>query len=125
MARRGPSFSLRALTIACTDPVRSSRFYRDVLGAAVVPTDNGIGWWFRLGVLDINLMPNAAERSPAAFPTHAMPIPLLEVANLAEAAEWFAQNEVEVVDPGDGQFMQVADPDGLVIEAWQVNLGRE
>jgi catechol 2,3-dioxygenase-like lactoylglutathione lyase family enzyme len=119
VANRGPTFSVRALTIACTDPDRSERFYRDVLGAAVLPTDNGVGWWFRLGSLDLNLLPNAAEPSPAEFPTHAMPILWLEVRELAAAAEWFARHGVVVVDPGDGQFMQVADPDGLVIEVWQ------
>ena len=72
-----------------------------------------------MGSLDINLLPNAAERSPAEFPTHAMPILWLEVPSLDAAADWFARNEVEIVDPGDGQFMQVADPDGLVIEVWQ------
>jgi catechol 2,3-dioxygenase-like lactoylglutathione lyase family enzyme len=110
---------VRALTIACTDPQRSERFYREVLGAAVLPTDNGVGWWFRLGSLDLNLLPNAAEPSPAVFPTHAMPILWLEVPELAVTAAWFARHEVAVVDPGDGQFMQVADPDGLIIEVWQ------
>jgi catechol 2,3-dioxygenase-like lactoylglutathione lyase family enzyme len=119
MASRGPSFCMRALTIACTDLEQSERFYRDVLGAGVLPTDNGIGRWFRLGSLDINLLPNAAERSPAEFPTHAMPILWLEVPSLDAAGDWFARNEVKIVDPGDGQFMQVADPDGLVIEVWQ------
>lgn len=118
MASHRPRFRMRALTIACTDPDRSSRFYREVLGATVIPTDNGIGWWFRLGSLDINLLPNAVERSPAEFPRHAMPIPWLEVPDLEAAAEWFARHQVEVIDPGDGQFMQIADPDGLVIEVW-------
>src|SRR5262245_46310975 len=108
-----PTFRVRALTIACTDPERSARFYRDVLGAATIPTDNGVGWWFRLGSLDINLLPNAEEPSPAEFPTHAMPIPWLEVSDLAAVTAWFDRHGVTVVDPGDGQFMQVADPDGL------------
>jgi catechol 2,3-dioxygenase-like lactoylglutathione lyase family enzyme len=116
---REPTFSVRALTIACTHLERSERFYRDVLGATVLPTDNGVGWWFRLGSLDLNLLPNAAEPSPAAFPTHAMPILWLEAPELAAAAAWFARHEVVVVEPGDGQFMQIADPDGLVIEVWQ------
>lgn len=120
MVRR-PIFLFRALTIACTDPERSACFYRDVLGATALPTDNGVGWWFRLGSLDLNLLPNAGERSPARFPMHAMPIPWVEVADLSAAAAWFARHSVEVVDAGDGQFMQVADPDGLVIEVWQVS----
>lgn len=72
-----------------------------------------------LGSLAITLMPNAAERSPAAFPTHAMTILWLEVDDLAAAARRFAQSKVEVVRPSDGLFMQIADPDGLIIEVWQ------
>lgn len=119
MAGRSPTFLARALTIACTDVKRSEHFYKTVLGATVLPTDNGVGWWFRLGPLAITLMPNATERSPAAFPTHAMPILWLEVDDLDAAARRFARYEVEVIDPGDGQFLMVADPDGLVIEVWQ------
>lgn len=74
---------------------------------------------FRLGSLDITLLPNARERSPAEFPAHAMPILWLEVTDLAAATAWFAGHGVEVIEPGDGQFMQVADPDGLVVEVWQ------
>lgn len=118
-ATQGPEFTVRALTIACTDSDRTVWFYRDVLGASVIPTDNGIGWWFRLGSLEINLLVNALERSPAEFSTHAMPIPWLEVSDLSAAAAWFERNKVDVIDPGDGQYVQVADPDGLVIEVWQ------
>lgn len=122
MGASSPAFSVRALTIACTDCARSEQLYKTVLGASVLPTDNGVGWWFRLGSLDINLLPNAAERSPAEFPTHAMPILWLEVQDLAAASDHFSRNGVEIIDPGDGQFMQVADPDGLVIEVWQLEL---
>jgi catechol 2,3-dioxygenase-like lactoylglutathione lyase family enzyme len=114
-----PRFHVRALTIICTDPQKSAAFYRDVLGAAPLPTDNGIGDWFRLGTLEITLLPNASEHSPATFPTHAMPVLWLEVENLKAAAEQFARQGVSVVDAGDGQFMMIADPDGLVIEVWQ------
>ena len=119
MVDRKPAFRVRALTIACTDVERSARFYETVLGAAVIATDAGTCRWFRLGSLDITLMPNADERSPAQFPTHAMPILWLEVDDLAAAANRFASANVEVIEPGDGQFMMVADPDGLVIEVWQ------
>lgn len=121
MASRKPAFRVKALTIACTDRRRSERFYRTVLGATPFPTDDpGYGCpWLRLGSLPITLMPNATERSPAEFPTHAMPILWLEVDDLAAAAVRFARQKVEVVTPSDGQFMQIADPDGLVIEVWQ------
>ncbi len=122
MADHKLSFRAKALTIACTDQRRTERFYRDVLGATVVPTDDpGYGCpWLRLGSLAITLMPNASQRSPAEFPTHAMPILWLEVDDLAAAARQFVRDGVEVVTPSDGQFMQIADPDGLVIEVWQV-----
>jgi catechol 2,3-dioxygenase-like lactoylglutathione lyase family enzyme len=120
MASNEVSFRGKALTIACTDLRRSARFYEEVLGAAVVPTEDGIGCpWYRLGSLVLTLMPNAAERSPATFPAHAMPILWLEADDLEAAARRFARHDVEVVTPSDGQFMQVADPDGLVIEVWQ------
>jgi catechol 2,3-dioxygenase-like lactoylglutathione lyase family enzyme len=112
-----PMFNVFALTIACTHLERSQQFYDIVLGAERIPTD--VGWWYRLGALKITLLPNATEPSPAAFPTHAMPILWLEVDNLPAAAERFAQYGVRVITPGDGQYMQVADPDGLVIEVWQ------
>ena len=110
---------VRALTIACTDPDRTSRFYEQVLGAKRVPTD--VGDHFQLGSLGIALVANASERSPATFPTHAMPILWLEVSDLAEAAAHFARHDVPIVDEGDGQFMMIEDPDGLVIEIWQAD----
>ena len=121
MTRRTLSFRVKALTIACTDHRRSERFYREILGATTLPTDDpGYGCpWLQLGTLAITLMPNATERSPAVFPTHAMPILWLEVDDLEEAARQFAKHDVEVVTPSDGQFMQIADPDGWVIEVWQ------
>jgi hypothetical protein len=84
-----PTFRVRALTIACTDADRSEHFYREVLGATPLPTDNGLGWWFRLGSLDINLLPNAAEPSPAEFPVHAMPIlwPALSATSLMSGGQ--------------------------------------
>ncbi len=125
MGLRTVNFLGKAITITCTDRHRSERFYVGVLGAERLPGDGFGCSWFRLGALTLSLMSNAAERSPAEFPTHAMQILWLEVADLAAAAEWFAQHGVEVLDPGDGQFMQVADPDGLVIEVWQSQPGSE
>ena len=109
----------RAITIACTDPARSVRFYETVLGAVRRPSDNGIGNSFRLGGIDIVLLPNATEISPGVFPTHAMPILWLEVDDLAAAQRSIAEHGVAVIDEGDGQFLMVADPDGLVIEIWE------
>ncbi len=91
MTGRNLAFRVRALTVVCTDVTRSAQFYETVIGASRIQTDNGIGWWYRLGSLDITLMPNAAERSPAAFSTHAMPILWLEVEDLPAAIDWFAR----------------------------------
>ena len=85
-----------------------------------MPTDNGIGRRFRFGEFEIVLMPNAAEPSPAEFPTPAMPILRLEADDLAATTEWFAEQDVPIVDPGDDQFLMIADPDGLVIEVRQM-----
>lgn len=119
MAGKDRTFRATALTVACTDAQRSEAFYRDMLGATIVPTDNGIGRRFRFGELEIVLMPNAVKASPAEFPTHAMPILRLEVDDVAATTEWFAEQDVPIVDPGDDQFVMIADPDGLVIEVWQ------
>jgi catechol 2,3-dioxygenase-like lactoylglutathione lyase family enzyme len=119
VGNKEPIFSVRALTINCTNVERSVNFYKTVLGASVVSTDNGIGWWYRLGSLEITLLPNAIEKSPAVFPTHAMPMLWLEVGDLDAAAEQFARHAVLIVEPSDGQSMMVADPDGLFIEVWQ------
>ena len=116
-------FEVAAITISCTDVERSERFYREVLGAAPLPTDDGVGWWYQLGTMKLTLLPNAAEPSPASFPTHAMSMLWLEVDDLKAAAQRFSQYDVAVIDQGDGQFMMVADPDGLIIEVWQAQAG--
>ena len=119
MARRKVAFRAKALTIACTDLARTEAFYRTVLGAAPDPRDGQGCPWFRLGSLSVTLMPNATERSPAAFPTHAMTILWLEVDDLEAAHARFVRHGVEIIQPSDGTFMIVADPDGLLIEVWQ------
>jgi len=122
MQGRKPIFQVRALTIACSDKHASDQFYRVVLGAEPLPTDNGVGYWYRLGTLDITLLTNASEPSPAEFPTHAMPILWLEVDDLDLAKAHFARHKVPVIDPGDGQFMLITDPDRIVIEVWQAEI---
>jgi predicted enzyme related to lactoylglutathione lyase len=43
----------------------------------------------------------------------------LQVNDLEAAARRFAKAGVEIIQPSDGQFMMIADPDGLVMEVWQ------
>lgn len=112
-------FRFRSITIYCTDVEQSTRFYEGVLGAARKSTDHWVGDRFRLGGVELSLAPNAAERSPGIFPTHAMSALWLEVDDLAETTRRFKQEGVMIVDEGDGQFLMIADPDGLVIEIWE------
>ena len=119
MAGNNASFRGKAVTISCTDPDQSERFYRDVLGAAPDHREGFGCKWFRLGTFLFSLMPNATEPSPATFPTHAMPILWLEVDDLQTAFRWLVQNSVRIVQAPDGQVMLISDPDGLLIEVWQ------
>ena len=59
MASRKLAFRVEALKIVCVDRQRSERFYRQVLGAATLPTsDPEYGCpWLRLGSLAISLLP--------------------------------------------------------------------
>lgn len=116
---RAPKFHVRAVTIACSDLQRSGEFYEKVLGATSLATDNGLGRWYRLGKWEFTLLPNASKRSPASFPDDAMFMLWLEVDDLGRAIEHFTAAQVTIVDPGDGQFITIADPDGLLIEVWE------
>jgi catechol 2,3-dioxygenase-like lactoylglutathione lyase family enzyme len=113
------SFRGKALTIACTNLQQSVHFYENLLGAVVLPEDGYGCPWYRLGSFVFTLLPNAAERSPASFPTHAMAMLWLEVEDLEAARGRLTQFGVKIIQPPDGQSMLIADPDGLVIEVWQ------
>mgnify|MGYP002789942467 CR=1 FL=1 len=111
-------FDARAITIHCTDLDRSDRFYHAILGGEIVPTDGGLQRRYRLGKLELILLPNAEAVSPATFPIHAMPLLWLEVADLSATTAWLTQHQVTIVDPGDDPSLMIADPDGIVIEVW-------
>lgn len=109
-----------AVTIACTDRDRSAAFYERVLGAVPIPERCDVGChWYRLGSLVLSLMPAAEARSPASFPAHAMAMLWLEVDDLAGAYRHLADANVQIVEPPNGPYMLIADPDGLIIEVWQ------
>jgi catechol 2,3-dioxygenase-like lactoylglutathione lyase family enzyme len=107
-----------AITIACTDLDRSERFYCDLLGARAEFRDGQGCRWLTMGSMRISLMQNAEQASPARFGVHAMPILWLETPDLALAQRTLEASGVAIVHPSDGQFMVVADPDGLVVEIW-------
>jgi catechol 2,3-dioxygenase-like lactoylglutathione lyase family enzyme len=112
-------FRLTSITISCTDLARSARFYEDVLGAVLDPRD-GVGCrWYRLGSAWISLMPNSFRPSPSQMPDDAMAMLWLETNDLAAAERRFEEFHVTVLQPSDGQFMLITDPDGIVIEVWQ------
>jgi catechol 2,3-dioxygenase-like lactoylglutathione lyase family enzyme len=119
MAGRKTSFQVAAVTIACTDLARSVKFYETVLGAVRQPGDGYGCPWFKLGPISISLLPNAVEASPAKFPDHPMAMLWLETDDLAAAVRRFARSGITVLQPSDGQFMMITDPDGIVIEVWQ------
>src|SRR5262245_17984166 len=110
MAAKKITFRGKAVTIACTDLKRSERFYARVLGGKRLPGD-GLGCtWLRVGEVTLSLMPNAEERSPAEFPTHAMPVLWLVVDDLAAAHRHLRRNRDQVLEHHEDEFMLVVDP---------------
>ena len=120
MAKGKPSLRVAAVTIACMDLARSVKFYEQVLGAVREEGDgNGVCPWFKLGPISISLLCNATEASPANFPDHPMAMLWLETDDLAAVAKRFDKFKINVLEPSNGDFMIVSDPDGIIIEVWQ------
>jgi catechol 2,3-dioxygenase-like lactoylglutathione lyase family enzyme len=122
MSRKRPAIAFRgkAITIACTDKARSHRFYAEVLGAELLPGDGYGCPWYRLGSLTFSLLPNASEPCPVSFPTQAGTMLWLEVDDLGAAHRHLIQQGVSVVELHESESMIVTDPDGVLIEIWQV-----
>ena len=123
MARRKVAFRPKALVISCRDHHRSALFYEAVLGATRIPGDgDGYGCpWFRLGPWELSLMPNATEDSAGLLPAHAATMLMMEVDDLRAAHRYCVRAGVVVVEPPNGPYMIIADPDGLHIEVWQAD----
>ena len=114
-----PIFSVRAVTVVCSDLERSCEFYESVLGAEPLPSE-GACRWYRLGSTEIAFAPNADRDSPASFGNDALTMIWLEVDNLEVADRHFLSHNVEVIQPSvEGPMMIIADPDGLPIMVWQ------
>jgi predicted enzyme related to lactoylglutathione lyase len=94
-------------------------FYEKVLGATRLPGDGYGCPWFRLGEWELSLMPNATESSARLFPAHAANMLLVEVDDLEAAHQFCVQAGAEIIEPPNGPYMIIADPDGLHIEVWQ------
>jgi catechol 2,3-dioxygenase-like lactoylglutathione lyase family enzyme len=121
MAKGKVEFRPKAVVISCIDHHRSARFYEGVLGASRLPGDGYGCPWFRLGPWDLSLMPNATEGSAGLLPAHAATMLMLEVDDLEAVHRYCLQAGVEVVEPPNGPYMIIADPDGLQIEVWEAD----
>ncbi len=121
MAKGKVRFQPKALVISCRDHHRSAQFYEGVLGAIRLPGDGYGCPWFRLGVWEFSLMPNATEDSVGLLPSHAATFLMLEVDDLETAYRYCLKAGVTIVEPPNGPYMIIADPDGLQIEVWQAD----
>jgi len=124
VARVKVGFRPKALLISCRDHHRSAQFYEGVLGAVRLPGEGSAGYgcpWFRLGPWELSLMPNATEGSASLLPEHAATMLMLEVDDLQAAHRHCLRAGVEIVEPPNGPYMVIADPDGLQIEVWQAD----
>jgi hypothetical protein len=113
------AFRPKALLISCRDHRRSAKFYEGVLGAVRLPGEGSSGYgcpWFRLGTWELSLMPNATQSSAGLLPAHAATMLMLEVDDFEAAHRCCQQSGVEIVEPPNGLYMIIADPDGLQIE---------
>ena len=120
-----PEVKLDHCVIHVSDWERSNTFYRDVLGAELVP--RGTGWAYRFGDQQLNLHGPGVEAMPVAkFPVQPgnsdlcfeWPGPIYE------AQEHLERNNVEVeLGPversgarGTGTSVYFRDPDGSLLE---------
>jgi catechol 2,3-dioxygenase-like lactoylglutathione lyase family enzyme len=123
--RRAPEVKLDHCVIHVSDWERSNAFYRDVLGAELVP--RGAGWAYRFGDEQLNLHGPGVEASPVArLPVQPGNSDLCFEwpGMIGEAREHLERNGVEIeLGPverfgarGTGTSLYFRDPDGSLLE---------
>ena len=121
----GPGVKFDHCVIGVSDWERSNAFYRDVLGAELVPA--GDGWMYRFGEAQLNLHGPGGEYEPNAkvpVPPSGSDLCFEWPGSIEEAAEHLRGNGVEVeLGPvgrfgarGAGASVYFRDSDGSLLE---------
>ncbi len=108
-----------AVCIQCTDRIRSLDFYRDVLGATLLPGDSTITCpWLQLGDLTLTLFAIADCESDEEDSATAKATLLLQVDDVSNVFRRAKDYSARIVVPPNDDFMTftLADPDGILIE---------
>ncbi|MEM9914184.1 MAG: VOC family protein [Planctomycetota bacterium] len=112
-------FNKASITINCSNTKQSDFFYREVLGAILLPSDGYGCAWYSLGEMTISLMPNASDACPADYSKHALAHLYLETDDLASVHDRIKSLSIKILEWHPEEFMIISDPDQIPIEIWQ------